>query len=236
MDALPLTGLIDRRILLNFRADPAVVSRLLPAPFRPQLMAGKAMVGICLIRLKQERLRGLPVAFGLESENGAHRIAVEWEAGAKLHRGVYIPRRDTSSRINCLLGNHLFGKHYHSKFQVKEKDGRYAVSFLSSDGTCLAVEAEETMNWPATSIFDSLEQASEFYRNGATGYSPNPSGAGFSGVKLNTPQWQVSSLAVGNITSTYFEDATLFPPNSIVFDNALIMKNTAHEWHRISAL
>ncbi|MBH8557082.1 DUF2071 domain-containing protein [Hymenobacter negativus] len=236
MNALPLTGLIDRRILINFRADPAVVSKLLPAPFRPQLQAGSAMVGICLIRLKQERLRGLPVAFGLTSENGAHRIAVEWEVGSGLQQGVYIPRRDTSSRINCLVGNQLIGKHYHSKFWVKEQDGSYAVSFLSSDGTSLAVEAQETTIWPSTSIFASLEQASEFYQNGATGYSPNASGPGFRGVKLSTRQWQVSALSVGNVISSYFEDATLFPHDSVVFDNALLMTNTAHEWRRLSAL
>jgi hypothetical protein len=236
MKALPLAGLIDRRILLNFRADPEVVRKLLPAPFQPQLVAGQAMVGICLIRLKQERLRGLPAALGLASENGAHRIAVEWEADGELHRGVYIPRRDTSSRVNYLLGNQLIGKHFRSKFQVQEKDGNYVVSFLSSDGTRLAVEAYETINWPVTSIFSSMEQASEFYQNGAIGYSPDAHGPRFSGVKLSTRHWHVSALSVGTIMSSYFEDTTLFPSGSVVFDNALLMQNTAHEWHRMSAL
>lgn len=236
MESLHLTGLIDRRILLNFRAEPQVVHKLLPAPFQPQLVAGQAMVGICLIRLKQERLRGLPTALGLQSENGAHRIAVEWEANGELHRGVYIPRRDTSSRVNYLLGNQLLGKHFRSKFQVREKNGSYAVSFFSSDGTRLAVEAQETTNWPVTSLFSSLEQASEFYQNGAVGYSPDARGSGFSGVKLSTRHWHVSSLSVGSIMSSYFEDATLFPPGSVVFDNALLMRSTTHDWRRMSAL
>ena len=29
---------VERRLLVNYRADPAVVVRLLPAPFRPQLV------------------------------------------------------------------------------------------------------------------------------------------------------------------------------------------------------
>ena len=46
-----IRGLIERRILVNYRADPAVVARTLPPPFRPRLVRGSAMVGICLIRL-----------------------------------------------------------------------------------------------------------------------------------------------------------------------------------------
>ena len=100
-----LTGIIDRRILLNFRADPAVVNKFLPSPFRAQLVRGQAMVGICLIRLKQERLKGMPDFLGLTSENGAHRFAVQWDEAGQAQQGVYIPRRDTSSRINTLAGN-----------------------------------------------------------------------------------------------------------------------------------
>lgn len=72
-------GYIDRRMLVNFTADPAVVRRLLPTPFQPQLYQGKAIVGICLIRLRQVKPKGLPSWLGINSENGAHRIAVEWE-------------------------------------------------------------------------------------------------------------------------------------------------------------
>ena len=41
-----LRGLIDRRILVNFRLDPEAVKRVLPAPFRPKLVQGYAMGGI----------------------------------------------------------------------------------------------------------------------------------------------------------------------------------------------
>jgi hypothetical protein len=120
----PLHGLIERRILLNFTADPADVERLLPAPFRPKLYQGKAIVGICLIRLKDVKPKGLPDFVGISSENGAHRIAVEWEEDGLLKEGVYVPRRDTSLRLNALAGGRLFpGKHYLAKFDVAEAAG-----------------------------------------------------------------------------------------------------------------
>ncbi len=33
-------GVIDRRILANFRVDPDVLKKALPAPFRPKLVHG----------------------------------------------------------------------------------------------------------------------------------------------------------------------------------------------------
>ena len=57
---------------------------------------------------------------GVSSENGAHRIAVEWDENEQLQEGVFIPRRDTSLRLNTLVGGRLFpGRHYLAKFNVK---------------------------------------------------------------------------------------------------------------------
>src|SRR5258708_17977515 len=100
-----IKGIIKRRLLVNFRADPAVVQRILPQPFRPKLHRGHALVGICLIRMEQIRPAGLPAALGLSSENAAHRIAVEWTDAAALQReGAFIPRRDTGSSLNLEAG------------------------------------------------------------------------------------------------------------------------------------
>ncbi|MBO2012558.1 DUF2071 domain-containing protein [Siccationidurans soli] len=236
MKAPLLTGLIDRRILLNFRAAPEVVNQLLPHPFRAQQVQGMAIVGICLIRLRHERIKGLPPVFGLASENGAHRIAVEWEANGHLHSGVYIPRRDTSSAVNALVGNQLLGIHYHSTFLVAEAGGRYAISFQSADGTQLTVKAQETDVWPTTSLFADQDQASDFFRRGAAGYSPRASGAGFDGVELQTTQWKVSPLAVQHVSSSFFADSSRFPVGSVVFDNALLMRDVSHDWKRLPAL
>ena len=74
-----IQGLIRRRLLVNFRVDPAVIQRLLPAPFRPKLHGGYAVAGVCLIRLENIRPKHVPNAFGISSENAAHRIAVTWE-------------------------------------------------------------------------------------------------------------------------------------------------------------
>jgi hypothetical protein len=68
-----IRGVVRRRILVNYRVRPEVVQRLFPDPFKPKLLNGWAMAGICLIRLEQIRPSWAPGQIGLRSENAAHR-------------------------------------------------------------------------------------------------------------------------------------------------------------------
>jgi hypothetical protein len=224
-----IKGLIDRRILINFTADPKIVEKIIPFPFRPQIYKDKAIVGICLIRLKKVRLNGLPEFLGISSENGAHRIAVEWDENGEIKQGVYIPRRDTSLRLNTLLGGRLFpGKHHLADFNVKEKDDKYHIDFTSSDKTNISIDAFETKTFDKSSIFETLENVSDFFEKGAVGYSPNDKK--FEGLRLKAYNWEVRPLTVERVKSSFFEDENLFPKGSVKFDNALVMTKVEHEW------
>lgn len=91
------------------------------------------MAGICLIRLKRIRPWFLPAFAGISSENAAHRIAVEWDEAGDTKEGVFVPRRDTSSRLNTLLGGRLFpGIYNHADFQVQERNGTFRVEKVFS--------------------------------------------------------------------------------------------------------
>lgn len=228
-----LRGIIDRRILVNYRADPEVLARVLPNPFRPKLANGAGMAGVCLIRLKQIRPRFLPSLLGISSENAAHRIAVEWDHNGERQGGVFIPRRDTSSRLNTLVGGTLFpGEHHHAQFQVEERDDHYRIVLDSDDHrTHLAVAGHVAPELPKTSIFASLQEASAFFEQGSLGYSVTARPGEFDGLELRSFDWQVAPLAIEKVESSFFEDRTLFPPGSVEFDCALLMRGIDHEWH-----
>jgi hypothetical protein len=224
-----ITGIIDRRILVNFTIDADIAKNIVPAPFSPKIFAGKAIAGICLIRLKYVRPKGLPSFIGIGSENGAHRIAVEWTEDGQVKEGVYIPRRDSSSLFNTLTGGRVFpGKHHKAKFDVREENGGYHVAFVSSDGTSITVDARVADTFNKDSIFKDLDTASDFFKQGAAGYSPN--GSNYDGLLLNTKRWEVKPLEVNNVKSSFFEDQSVFPEGSVKFDNALLMTNIDHEW------
>lgn len=227
-----LHGVIDRRLLINFRADPEVVQKIIPFPFRPKIYEGKAIVGICLIRLKNIKPKGFPDFVGLSSENGAHRIAVEWTEDGQVKEGVYIPRRDTSSKLIEFLGGRFFpGVHHLAKFTVQETETNQHVDFTSSDQTIISIDAKEAVKFNPSSIFKTLQNVSDFFEKGSIGYSPNKNK--FDGMRLHAYKWSVKSLDVLNVKSSFFENEQLFPKGSIDFDNALLMINIEHEWHRV---
>ncbi|HVQ31753.1 MAG TPA: DUF2071 domain-containing protein, partial [Vicinamibacteria bacterium] len=114
-------GVIQRRILVNYRVRPDVLRRLLPSPFEPKTISGWGMAGICLIRLVDLRPRGWPAGLGLSSENAAHRIAVVWGQGSARQEGVFVHRRDTSAWWNVAAGGRLFpGVHHRAAFDVQD--------------------------------------------------------------------------------------------------------------------
>lgn len=222
-------GYIDRRILINFIADPKSVEKIIPFPFRPKIYKEKAIVGICLIRLKDIKPKGFPDFVGVNSENGAHRIAVEWDEDGETKSGVYIPRRDTSLKLNTFVGGRIFpGKHYFAKFNVEEQNGNYHIDFRSSDNTETVIDASETTVFNVQSIFETLENASAFFESGDLGYSPNNDQ--FDGLRLKAYNWEVKPLEVSNLKSSFFENEEIFPKGSVTFDNALLMSNIEHEW------
>lgn len=225
-------GTIERRLLVNYRVDAEVLQRILPAPFRPQLVGGLGVAGICMIRLGHLRPVGVPARIGLTSENAAHRVAVEWAGPDGPCHGVYIPRRDTASRITVLLGGRLFpGEHHRAVFSVDEEGGRYDVAFTSEDRTAhAAVTAELSAELPASSVFASLAEASAFFEAAPLGYSETLRGECFEGLELQCGVWSVHPLRVERVESSFFENASLFPVGAAEFDSALVMSDVAATW------
>lgn len=227
-----IRGIIDRRILVNFRVDPEVISKILPSPFRPQLVNGHCIAGICLIRLKQIRPSFLPWIFGVSSENAAHRIAVEWDVDDETRTGVYVPRRDTSSWLNSMAGGRLFpGRYHRASFEVEENEDHFHVAMESNDGAgSVKVSGDVSLKLASESTFESMAEISQFFASGCLGYSPNASGAQFDGMELCAFHWHVDALDVTDVDSSFFDDRSVFPKGSVAFDSALLMRDIEHEW------
>ncbi len=230
-----MQGVIARRLLVNFCVRPEVLAALLPEPFRPKLVRGFGMAGICLIRLEQVRPRGLPAFLGLSSENAAHRIAVEWTEQGRCCQGVFIPRRDTDTWLNRLAGGRLFpGWHHAADFHVEDDGKRVALALCSRDGeTTLSVTGRSAARLPGSSVFGSLEEASEFFQAGAVGWSVASRTDCCEGLELACERWSAQPFAVESVASSYFNDLTSFPSGSVGFDSALVMRGIHHHWRAL---
>ncbi len=233
-----ITGLIRRRLLVNYRVDPQVIARILPEGFRPKLHDGHAIAGICLIRLEGIRPRGWPAWCGIASENAAHRIAVMWkDESGREQEGVFIPRRDTGSLPNHLAGGRVFpGEHHFADFDISDREGILDLSIRSRDGSmAIRLQARETGTFPGTSCFGSLQESSAFFEPGSVGYSVTRDCCRLDGIRLETHHWKIQPLAVDLVESSFFDDPSVLPAGTATFDHALIMRDIPHEWHEVPA-
>lgn len=232
MRAPSIRATIERRLLVNYRIDPDVLAAVLPAPFRPALVDGYGVGGICLIRLGHIRPSGLPGGVGLTTENAAHRVAVEWDAPTGPITGVYIPRRDTSSRLVALLGGRTFpGWHHLAHFRADEGEGNYHVRIDSRDGeVAVAVRARLAENPTAGSVFSSVDHASQFFRSAPVGYAATPKAGIFDGVELSTCGWGMRPVELLEVESSFFDDRRRFPGETAVLDSAFLMEGVETSW------
>jgi hypothetical protein len=230
-----IAGIVERRLLVNYRTDPDVTARLLPAPLRPQLVNSHAVAGICLIRLGRLRPQPLPARIGIRTENAAHRIAVEWDTPAGVATGVYIPRRDTNSRGTAVAGGRLFpGEHHRAQFTVVEDEQELRVAFRSIDNTgAVRTHVRVSSTWPGSTLFADLAKASEFFRQGCAGYSETTEGRRLDGLEMRSSSWAIEPVEVADLHSTFFEDPAFFPAGTAEFDGALLMRDLPVTWHSL---
>ncbi|MFF0476535.1 DUF2071 domain-containing protein [Streptomyces sp. NPDC004284] len=233
-----LSSVVERRLLVNYRVAPDAAARLLPGPLRPQLVRGHAVAGICLLRVGTVRPTWAPGALGLRSENAAHRIAVEWDGPDGVESGVYIPRRDTASRIVAWAGGRMFpGEHGLADFDVHEAPDRMRIALATRDGhTRVDVTVEPADELRGSSLFTDLAEASRFFEDGARGFSVTPSGRSLDGVQLHTDAWHVEPVQVHAATSSFFDDPDRFPPGTATLDSALVMRDVPVDWRPLAAM
>ncbi len=107
----------------------------------------------------------------------------------------------------------------------------------SCDGTeRILVAAHEADQVEPGSVFDDVESAAQFFCRAPVGYSARPDGAAFDGVRLDCDGWNLRPLAVDQVTSSFFDDASRFPPGTIAVDSAFLMRDIDTTWSALPPL
>jgi hypothetical protein len=145
---------------------------------------------------------------------------------------VFIWRRDTDAWLNALAGGRLFpGRQQHARFRVNDDGERVDLMMQSDDGRSeISLAGQRCQEWPRGSLFASLEAASACLRGGSLGFSASGEGACFQGMELGCDCWPAEAFAVSRLRSTFFDDSTRFPPGTVEYDSALVMRDVSHRW------
>jgi len=233
-----LEGIISRRILLNFRCDPATAQKLIPPPLEVETHRGFAIAGVCLIRLEQLRPKGLPKIVGVSSENMAHRIAIRFPTEEGMKPGVFIWRRETDQKLVQMLGGRAFpGVHSAAQFHVSENAGQLTMEVRTEGGqTDVAFAAKYGTDWRPTPAFSDFPEVSEFFKMGDCGFSCSLRGDELEGMQLRTLRWEMSPLEVQLKHCVFFANNARFPSATVEFDCGLLMRGLPHEWHELNSV
>lgn len=212
---------LRRRLLISYRVDPGVAASLLPTGFRPQIIDGAALAGVCVLGLESIRLPGMPGRAGLRSENAAHRIAVEWDGEHGVETGVFIFERHSSAWHPVLWGGRLFpGVHRRARFRIEESADRYALTMAAGTHS-LTADVEVGGEW-SSSFFSSVDDASDFYRSGRVGWSLGRDGSSAEAVTLTAEGWNVEGARLHGLRSSFFDG---LPEGTAVFDSVVVMRD-----------
>jgi Uncharacterized conserved protein (COG2071) len=221
-----LRAQVRRRLLISYRVDPEIAQSLIPDVFRPQIVDGSAVAGVCMIGLQSVRPGWLRPRVGFRTENVAHRIAVEWDEDGKTRAGVYIVERHSSSLVPVLAGGRLFpGVQKRARFKLDETDSRFRVT-MAAPGTRVSVDVQLGGPWTST-LFPTIEAASAFHEHGAVGWSPRRDGRGVEPLELTSKEWAVESGRVISLKSSFFE---ALPAGSATLDSVVVMRDLPFFW------
>lgn len=234
-----IRGRIARRVLLNVRIKPEVLESILPPIFKPRLIDGWAIGGICFIALEDLRVPFVPTFLGMKSNNSAHRFAVYSVADDGTENDlVYVPRRDTDSFLNLVASKHCFpAELYRARFEVDDSGNSISLSVSSEDHhgdfQLRAVVADSVM---PGSVFKTATELSDFFQRGQIGYSPRSTTGKLDGVRLETDTWSGLPLRIGHFESSFLSDKSRFPQGSVEIDSSFLMRNINHYWYKAPSL
>lgn len=232
-------GLIDWKILINYKVELSVLQQYLPKPFFPRSIRGFGLVGIAVTKQKGVRSIGRPAPLGLNAMLVEHQAAVTWEDGGRLRHGLYIPRRDTSSLLQLMMGDRLSGGLHHlARIRARIRQDRYVVSMrgMNQEGVRAKLMAKLTDRFPMGSVMKELETAVSFFESGKVAYSPLYKHSIFEGVEWNAQDFSIQPLRVERLEGNYWEEIAGFPKKSIFFDHAILIQGAPYQWNHMPEL
>jgi hypothetical protein len=212
-----IIGTIRRRLLVNSWADPAEVEPFLPNGLRPHVgPGGGVVVGCCMIEIASARPWPVPAAFGIEIRAAAHRISVESDSGDPTTLAVYVPARNTDSKMAVLAGGRAFpGVHLKSKIVVEAGPDRlsWSVTEESDRGDRLDIAATSSLE----GIPDEGSTIAEIVLGTTLGLSPSRSRNRLEAVQMISDHQRATVVELSDLESQFINSfSTAIPAESLL--------------------
>lgn len=217
-------GIVERRLLVNYRVDLGRLDAILSKPFRGREVgeSGMGIGSICLTRVENARPRFAPGFLGIPVETATHRVYARVEGGGE--HCVYVPRRDVSSGFHAFVMGSLLPMEFdRGEFRTEER-GIERLIQVDGGNEVVGVLFQETERDEVKedSVFYSLESASVFLCEGGVEYGM--SGDVYSGIETCLQENDLKPVEVKDEQSSYFGKM------GGEFDSAFRMEEVEHVW------
>lgn len=206
---------VDFRMLLFYRADPADLERLVPAPLRARTIAGQVVVTLVHTRLLALRpwLRQAP---GRETDHLAVRIEVERRSDSR--PGTWIPRRFTSSWLRWGAG--LAARSCErARFDVQRDEGRIDLE-VRGKGRLVFRCAARLASRRRSATFPRETDLRSFFPSAAR-VQPADHVAP-EADRLGLEWLDLEPLEIGSSSIPCFEEVLGLPTSAFTFDSAVL--------------
>ena len=138
----------------------------------------------------------------------------------------------------ALFGGRLFpGGHRRAVFCIRENGHELSMDVKTVRREAdVSFAARQSESWDRSPLFPTFDETCRFFQKGDCGFSCSLENGKLEAVRLRTLRWEMSPLKVERVHAAFYQSCGCFPPGSVVFDSAVIMRRIPHEWDMAPAL
>jgi uncharacterized protein YqjF (DUF2071 family) len=232
---VPMQALFLDCFLVNFGVNPEAVASYLPKGLVPKLHHGEAYISVVIAKLEKMRPAFLPKSFGITYNQVVYRLVVNKDG----ERGVYFLRSDADNSLMCFLGNMFsYFKFHRANIDIVNSQNRLEFSLKGIDSDVANIHsifdiAGASLELPASSKFQSLDEAKIYLVELFTAFGCMPNGKTINRVKIKRGEWQVSLVADHCAEYNYLKSGLFFPTANCRLDSVFYVQSIPYYWNRL---
>jgi len=234
---IPMRTVFRECFLVNFAVEPEVSRQLIPAPIEIDLHNGTAYVSIVIAEMDKMRPAFLPNAFGITYNQVVYRAVVR--APKSSERGVCFLRSDADNALMSIAGDWLTFFRFHlTPIRTAHKDDLFTVDLTAARRDCADIHAAYDLasgrkTLPASSRFESFQQAKEFLVQLFAAFSYDPLTNALSIVHIQRGEWEIEVVDDASAAYDWMQRGPYFNTQNTRLDSIFYVREIPYAWQTL---
>jgi uncharacterized protein YqjF (DUF2071 family) len=234
---IPMRTMFRECLLVNFAIEPEALRRLIPVPIELELHRGEAYVSVVIAEMDKMRPAFLPHALGITFHQVVYRAVVRTPKNGE--RGVYFLRSDADNALMSIAGDWLtFFRFHAASIRTTHKGDLLAVDLTAARRDCADIHATYNVAsarrmLPASSRFESFEQAKEFLVQLFAAFSYDALTNELSIVHIQRGEWKIEVIDDAPAVYEWMQRGPHFNTENTRLDSVFYVREIPYTWHTL---